>query len=129
MVDDFGLVLGADAGEELAFGFGNAEPVEGTLDVLGDVVPTLALLFGGAEVVEDVVEVDGAEVGAPGRHRLGEEDLERVVTEAAHPLGFVLDFRDLIDDLMGQAFFGLEDGLFLIVEAVLVLFFYAFKVL
>ena len=129
MVDDFGLILGANAGEKLAFGFGDAEPVEGALNVLGDIVPVLALLFGGAEVVVDVVEVDGTEVGAPGRHRLGEEDLERVVTEPAHPLGFVLDIRDLVDNLMGQAFLGLENGVLLIVETVLIFFFYAFEML
>ena len=35
VVDDLGLVLGADAGEELALGLGDAEPVERVLDVLG----------------------------------------------------------------------------------------------
>jgi hypothetical protein len=35
VVDDLGLVLGADAGEEFALRLGDAEPVEGVLDVLG----------------------------------------------------------------------------------------------
>ena len=39
VVDDLGLVLRADAGEELALGLGDAEPVERLLDVVGDVVP------------------------------------------------------------------------------------------
>ena len=39
VVDDLGLVLGADAGEELALGLGDAEAVERPLDVLGHVVP------------------------------------------------------------------------------------------
>ena len=39
VVDDLGLVLGADAGEELALGLGDAEAVERVLDVVGDVVP------------------------------------------------------------------------------------------
>ena len=42
VVDDLGLVLGADAGEELALGLGDAELVEGVLDVVGDVVPASA---------------------------------------------------------------------------------------
>ena len=45
VVDDLALVLGADAGEELALGLGDAEPVEGVLDVLGDVVPARARCF------------------------------------------------------------------------------------
>ena len=39
VVDGLALVLGADAGEELALGLGDAELVEGVLDVLGDLVP------------------------------------------------------------------------------------------
>ncbi len=39
VVDDFGLVLGADAGEELPLGLGDAQAVERLLDVLGHVVP------------------------------------------------------------------------------------------
>jgi hypothetical protein len=39
VVDHLGLVLGADAGQELALGLGDPEPVERLLDVLGDVVP------------------------------------------------------------------------------------------
>ena len=39
VVDDLGLVLRADAGEELLLGLGDAQPVERVLDVLGDVVP------------------------------------------------------------------------------------------
>ena len=73
VVDDLGLVLGADAGEELALGLGDAELVEGVLDVLGDLVPARAALLGGADEVVDVVEVDLVEVAAPlrGRARVG----------------------------------------------------------
>ena len=72
VVDDLGLVLGADAGEELALGLGDAEPVEGVLDVLGDLGPVAAVLLGGADEVVDVVPVDLVEVAAPlrGRARL-----------------------------------------------------------
>ena len=69
VVDDLGLVLGADAGEELALGLGDAEPVEGVLDVLGDLAPVAAVLLGGADEVVDVVEVDLVEVAAPVRGR------------------------------------------------------------
>ena len=38
-VDHFALVLGLHAGQELLLGLGNAQPVEGVLDVVGHVVP------------------------------------------------------------------------------------------
>ena len=65
VVDDLGLVLGADPGEELALRLGDAELVEGVLDVLGDLVPAALALLGGADEVVDVVEVDLVEVAAP----------------------------------------------------------------
>ncbi len=42
-VDDFALVLGLHAGQELLLGLGDAQPVEGPLDVVGHVVPGPAL--------------------------------------------------------------------------------------
>jgi hypothetical protein len=39
VVDDLALVLGGDTGEELALGLGDAQPVVGVLDLLGQVVP------------------------------------------------------------------------------------------
>ena len=40
------LVLGADAGQELALRLGDAQLLEGVLDVLRHLVPGLALLLG-----------------------------------------------------------------------------------
>ena len=39
VVDDLRLVLGADAGEELALGLGDAEAVPGLLDVGREILP------------------------------------------------------------------------------------------
>jgi hypothetical protein len=120
VVDDLGLVLRADAGEELALGLGDAEPVEGLLDVLGDVVPGALGLLGRAHEVMDVVEVDLGEVRrAPGRHRPGEEVLERLEAELAHPLRLVLELGDLLDELLRQALRGLVEIVLGVVEAVL----------
>jgi hypothetical protein len=58
VIDDLTLVLRTDAGQELPLRLGNAELLEGVLDVLRDFFPRLALLLGGADVVEDVVEID-----------------------------------------------------------------------
>ena len=68
-------------------------------------------------------------IGAPRRHHLGEEDVECVVPELTHPVRFVFDIGDLVDYLVSQAFFGLENGIFFVAKAVLVLVFDAFKVL
>ena len=87
VVDDLGLVLGADAGQELALGLGDPEPVERVLDVLRDVVPGALGALGGADEVVDVVVVDlGQHRRAPRRLRLREEVVERLQPEVAHPL-------------------------------------------
>ncbi len=114
VVDDLGLVLGADAGEELALRLGDAELVEGVLDVLGDVVPGLRGLLGGADEVVDVVVVDvGQHRRAPGGLRLGEEVLERLQAELEHPLGLVLELGDLLHERLREALGGLEGVLLL----------------
>ena len=64
VVDDLGLVLRADAGEELALRLGDPEPVEGLLDVLGDVVPIAARLLRSVRSSVDVVPVDLRQVAA-----------------------------------------------------------------
>ena len=103
VVDDLGLVLGADPGEEFALRLGDAEPVEGVLDVLGDLAPVAAVLLRGADEVVDVVEVDLAEVAAPFRGRARVEVLERLEAEVAHPLRLVLVVGDRFDDLAREA--------------------------
>ena len=58
VVDDLRLVLRADPGQELALRLGDAQLLEGVLDVLRHLVPGLALPLGRADVVVDVVEID-----------------------------------------------------------------------
>ena len=70
VVDHLGLVLGADAGQELPLRLGDAQLLEGVLDVGRDLVPGLALLLGRADVIEDVLEIEVLElVRAPVGHR------------------------------------------------------------
>ena len=119
VVDDLGLVLRADAGEELALGLGDAEAVEGLLDVLGDVVPGALGALGGAHEVVDVVEVDlGEHRRAPRRHRAREEVVERLEAELAHPLRLALELGDLLDELARQALRRLVQVVLGVVEAV-----------
>jgi hypothetical protein len=121
VVDDLGLVLRADAGQELALGLGDAEPVPGLLDVRREVLPGLRLLLGRPDVVVDVLEVDAGEVAAPKRHRACLEVLERLQAEVAHPLRLVLVLGDRRDDLARKPPLGLEEVVLGIAEAVAVL--------
>ena len=110
-VDHFALELGLHAGQKLLFGLGNAQPVERLLDLLGHVVPGLALVVGRLEVVVDVLESRCPMSAAPARHRLGLEDLQDLQPEIAHPRRLVLHLGDLRDDLRVDALAGLEDRL------------------
>ena len=122
MIDDFRVVLRADAGEQsLLLGLGNTELVVGVLDVVGDILPVRLVAVGGADVVVDVVEVDVPEFAAPLGHRPSVEVIERLEPQLAHPLGLVLDVGDRIDDLMREALGQLDQGLDVVVETELVL--------
>ena len=124
VVDDLGLVLGADTGEVLLLRLGDAELVPGVEDLGGQVLPLVDLLLGRLDVVVDVLEVDLADVAAPGRERPREEVVERLVPELAHPVGLVLVLGDRLDDLVREAPAGLEEVVLRLVgvrEAVLVL--------
>ncbi len=123
VVHDLGLVLGADAGEVLLLRLGDAELVPGVEDVGGQVLPVLGLLLGRLDVVVDVLEVDPGEVGAPVRHRPGEEVVEALVPEVPHPLRLVLVLGDRLDDVVRDASARLEEvvlGLVGVREPVLV---------
>jgi hypothetical protein len=100
VVDDLGLVLGADAGEVLLLRLGDAQLVPGVLDLGGQVLPRVGLLLRGLDVVVDVLEVDPREVGSPRRHGPRKEVVEALVPELAHPVGLGLVLRDRLDDLV-----------------------------
>ena len=65
-VGRFAVELRFDAGEELALLLGNAEPLEGALDVVGNFVPRALRSCALGEVIADLVEVDVLEIlGSP----------------------------------------------------------------
>jgi hypothetical protein len=103
VVDDLRVVLGADAGKELALGLRNAEALERRLDLVRDVVPRLLFAFGRLAVVDDLVEVDLVEIAAPLRHGPGKEVLVGAEAELEHPVRLVLEAADLLDGFAGQA--------------------------
>ena len=124
VVDDLGLVLGADAGEVLLLRLRDAELVPGVEDLGRQVLPLVDLLLGRLDVVVDVLEVDLGDVAAPGRQRSRVEVVERLVPERAHPVGLVLVLGDRLDDLVREAAAGLEEVVLRLVrvrEPVLVL--------
>ena len=109
VVDDLGVVLGADAGQELALRLGDAEPLERRLDLVGDVVPRLLFALGRLAVVDDLVEVDLVETVGPGRHRALEEVLVGAQAVLEHPVRLVLERADLLDRGARQPSLGLGE--------------------
>ena len=93
VVDDFGLVLGGDAGQVLALGLGDAELLVGGLHLLGQVVPLVDLTVGGLDVVVDVLEVEvgmfTANHGAIGLRSKVRSDC----AADSHPVGLALPPR------------------------------------
>ena len=120
VVDDLGVVLRADAGEELALRLGDAELLERRLDLLRDVVPGLLLALGRLAVVDDLVEVDVVEPPAPGRHLPLQEVVVRPQPELEHPGRLVLEPADLLDRLARQPALGLAQVDDVVVEGELV---------
>ena len=118
-VDHLALVLGLHAGEELLLGLGNAQPIEGVLDLRRHFVPRLHLAVGRLQVIVDVLELDG-DIAAPAGHRLGIENLQALQAKVPHPGGLVLHFRDFGDDLPVQALAGLEHVLLFVAKIVFV---------
>src|SRR5439155_7488765 len=101
---------------------GDAQLVKGLFDVGGHVVPRLlGVVLERAQVIEDIFEVDLGQVSrGPGRHRLLAEDVERAQAELEHPFGFLLERRNLLDDLRIESATRLERVLFGVAEPVFV---------
>ena len=119
VVDDLGLVLGADAGQELPLRLGDPETVEGVLDILGHLVPRALGAFRRSHEIVDVVVVDlGQQRRTPGGLRARQEVIERLQAEVTHPLRLRLELRDLLDELPRQPFGRLVQIILRVVKAV-----------
>ena len=104
LVDDLGLVLGGDAGDQAGLlGFGDTQAIIGVTDFLGQVLPVVDLSIRGAHVVLERVKVHVRQIRAPRRHRLALEQLEGLEATLPHPLRFVLHVRDKTDNFFVNA--------------------------
>ena len=92
VVHHLGLVLGAHAGEDLTLRLGDAELLEGVLDLVGHVVPRPLHAVLRADVEVDLVEdlLEAVQIATPLGHGLGLVDLQRLEPKVQHPLGLVL---------------------------------------
>src|SRR3989338_1152161 len=101
MVDDLGVILRADASQELLLGLWDPKLIKCLLDILRHIIPVVFLPISWLEVIEDIVEVDRAQIRPPFRHRSRIEVLKRSKAKIKHPLRLSLYFRDLPHDFFG----------------------------
>ena len=122
MVNGLGFVLRRHPAKPFLFGFGDAQAVEGVLDVFRNVVPIPLGGVGGTEEVGHVVEVDAVELAAvaPVGHLAFHEVVVGFDAKFGHPFGLVFEFRDVADHLFGQAFVKANGGVFGVVKTELV---------
>ena len=104
LVDDLGLVLGSDAGDQTGLlGLGDAQAVVGVTDFFGQVLPVIDLPIRGAHVVLESVEINVGEVRTPRRHWLALEQIQRLQTTLTHPLRLILNIRNETDNFFVNA--------------------------
>ena len=102
VVNELGVILGADTGEGLPLRFGDTEAFKRILDVFRNVFPLAGHAGLGLDVSDDVVEVQAVDGRAPRRHLGMVEDVEALQTEVPHPFRVVLFFGDLQNDIFRQ---------------------------
>lgn len=107
VIDDFRVVLGADAGEGCLFGFRDPQAVEGIFDVIRYVVPVSFHLSVRADVGDDVIHIEFADIRTPIRIVHMVEDVQRFEAEIEHPFRFMFLFGNFADNIFRQAGIGL----------------------
>ncbi len=104
VVDQLGVILGAHTGQAGALGLGNAQALEGVLDVLRHLVPGVCLFGAAGHISGDVRHVQPGDGGSPiGGHRSALINLQGAQAQVEHPLGLVLLAADLLHDLRRKA--------------------------
>ena len=122
MIDHLGFILRTHARQELLLGFGDAQFVEGVLDVIGHIIPRLFTTLSRLDIVKDVFQIQARKVRSPGRHGTTPKVLVRLQSEVKHPLRLALHSRNLLHYFTAQASLGLENVTFFrIVEPVFIL--------
>src|SRR5690349_12022765 len=99
MVYDLRLVLGTNSSQEFLLSLGYAQPIEGLLDLIGNIFPLVLNLLGGTEIVVDVVKVDVSKIASPLGHWAFDEVFVGSEPELFHPFRLFLHLRNLFDSL------------------------------
>ena len=107
VIDDFRVVLGADAGQRRLFRFGDPQAVKRILDVIGNVVPVGFHLGVRADISDDIVHIEFTDIRAPVGIFHMIKDIEGFEAEIEHPLRFVFLFRNFADNVFREPCFRL----------------------
>ena len=103
VVHELRVILGANACQIAALRLGNAQTLEGVLDVVGHGVPIVLLIGVGLHVRDDVVHIKTVDARSPGGVGKAIEDVEGLEAQLEHPFGLVLFGRDLAHNVGGDA--------------------------
>ena len=119
VVDELGVVLGADAREGLPLCLRNAELLKGVLDLLRDLVPVSLHVALRAHVGGDAVHIQTVDRRTPVGDLRIVVDFQTLEPEVVHPLRVVLLLGDLLHDVAGQTLLHPEEALRLVVLEVI----------
>ena len=133
MVNHFGFILRAYAGQEFLFCFRDAQFVKGIFDRFRNIIPVLFRLFRRADIIHQVVQVKIGNIRSPIGHRALLKMFKALEPVIQHPFRFALHRGNLADNFLIQPFLGFEDrnirilkGISLIVQPkIIVIVFYA----
>ena len=119
VIDQLRVVLGAYAGQRLPLCLGDAQPFEGILDIVRDLVPGPFHICLVADVGGDVVHVQSVNGGAPVGNVLPVIYFKSLQPQVQHPFRIVLCLGDLTDDLFREALPHAVEVFFLFISEVI----------
>ena len=118
VIDQLGIVLGADAGQRGPLRLGDAQLFKGILNIIRNVFPGLFHVRIGPDIGRYVVHIQAVDGSAPAGNRDPVIDVQAFQPELPHPFGIMLLFRNLFDDLRGKAGLDSVKIIFLIAEVI-----------
>ena len=117
-VSRLAVELGFHAGEKFAFLLGNAEALEGALDVLRHIVPRALGLRALGKIIPDIFENNIIEImtGPVSRHGHGFEFTESIFAKVANPIGVFFNVGDIVDRALRESDARVEFVVHIVVE-------------